>query len=54
MDDRSFERVGAVAAASVAVLSLTGGLASVILGPIWWVSVARLLWLPAMAQVAGT
>lgn len=23
---------------------LTGGLASVVLGPIWWVSVARLLW----------
>jgi hypothetical protein len=23
---------------------LTGGLASVILGPLWWVSVGRLLW----------
>ncbi len=26
---------------------LTGGLASVVLGPIWWISVARLLWAPA-------
>lgn len=25
---------------------LSGGLASVVLGPIWWVSVARLLWRP--------
>ena len=31
---------------------LTGGLASVILGPIWWVGVARLLW-PKDAQTAG-
>jgi hypothetical protein len=30
---------------------LTGGLASVILGPIWWVGVARLLW--AEPQTAG-
>lgn len=41
-----------------ALVLLTGGLASVILGPIWWVSVARLLWAPATApagaQVAGT
>lgn len=27
-----------------ALVLLTGGLASVILGPIWWISVARLLW----------
>lgn len=26
---------------------LTGGMASVVLGPIWWISVARLLWDPA-------
>ena len=31
---------------------LTGGLASVVLGPIWWVSVARLLWREA-PQAAG-
>ena len=31
---------------------LTGGLASVVLGPIWWVSVARLLW-RAGPQAAG-
>ena len=30
---------------------LTGGLASVVLGPIWWVSVARLLWAPAGSEV---
>lgn len=31
---------------------LTGGLASVVLGPIWWVSVSRLLWRGA-PQAAG-
>lgn len=30
---------------------LTGGLASVVLGPLWWVSVARLLWAPGTAGV---
>lgn len=37
---------------------VTGGLASVVLGPIWWVSIARLLWSPetetAPAHVTGT
>ena len=34
---------------------LTGGLASVVLGPIWWVSVGRLLWrgAPQTAGAAG-
>jgi hypothetical protein len=26
------------------LILLTGGLASVVLGPIWWVSIGRLLW----------
>ena len=30
---------------------LTGGLASVVLGPIWWIAVARLLWAPAASEV---
>ena len=34
------------------LILLTGGVASVILGPIWWVSVARRLWAPA--QAVGT
>jgi len=34
------------------LILLTGGLASLILGPIWWVSVARRLWAPA--QAVGT
>ena len=41
------------------LILLTGGLASVVLGPIWWISVARLLSRPASVappdpQVAGT
>lgn len=32
---------------------LAGGLASVVLGPVWWLSVARLLWRPTAAQIAG-
>jgi len=41
------------------LILLTGGLASVVLGPIWWISVARLLSRPMSAappdpQVAGT
>lgn len=35
-----------------ALVLLTGGLASVVLGPIWWVSLARLLWRGA-PQTAG-
>jgi hypothetical protein len=31
---------------------LTGGLASVVLGPIWWISVARMLSRPASAHPA--
>jgi hypothetical protein len=31
---------------------LTGGLASVVLGPIWWIGVARLLWRDQV-QTAG-
>jgi hypothetical protein len=35
-----------------ALVLLTGGLASVVLGPIWWFCLARLLWPPdAAAQV---
>ena len=30
---------------------LAGGLASVVLGPIWWVSVGRLLWAPTASEV---
>ena len=33
---------------------VTGGLASVVLGPIWWVWVARLLWAGPAPQVTGT
>lgn len=32
---------------------LTGGLASVVLGPMWWVALARVLWEPTVAQTAG-
>jgi hypothetical protein len=32
-----------------AVVLVTGGLASVLLGPIWWSGIARLLWSPAVA-----
>ena len=32
---------------------LTGGLASVILGPIWWVALAKVLWQPGAAQATG-
>ena len=42
----------ATAAGIGALVLLTGGLASVVLGPIWWVSVARLLWRGA-PQTAG-
>jgi hypothetical protein len=31
---------------------LTGGLASVVLGPMWWVSIARRLWAPAPHDMA--
>jgi len=34
----------ATAAGIGPLVLLTGGLASVVLGPIWWISVARLLW----------
>lgn len=42
----------ATAAGIGSLVLLTGGLASVVLGPIWWVSVARLLWRGA-PQTAG-
>jgi hypothetical protein len=35
------------------LILLTGGLASVVLGPIWWVALARELWAPVPAQTAG-
>ncbi|MGH9266196.1 MAG: hypothetical protein ACRD1D_16045 [Acidimicrobiales bacterium] len=35
-----------------ALVLLTGGLASVVLGPIWWLGIARVLW-PAANQTAG-
>lgn len=30
------------------VVLVTGGLASVVLGPIWWIGVSRFLWSPAL------
>lgn len=45
----------ATAAGIGSLVLLTGGLASVVLGPIWWVSVGRLLWrgAPQTAGAAG-
>lgn len=36
-----------------ALVLLTGGLASVVLGPIWWFSIARVLWAPAPVPAAS-
>ena len=36
-----------------ALVLVTGGLASVVLGPVWWFGIGRLLWRPSTATVAA-
>jgi hypothetical protein len=36
-----------------ALVLVTGGLASVVLGPVWWFGIGRLLWRPSTAAVAA-